>query len=43
VNRAGVESSRALADDKELLRLLADPFGLEFPAETRLPIKPERT
>jgi N-hydroxyarylamine O-acetyltransferase len=35
VERDGQETTRTIADDEELLRLLADPFGLEFPPGTR--------
>jgi N-hydroxyarylamine O-acetyltransferase len=35
VEHADRETTRTIADDDELLRLLADPFGLEFPLGTR--------
>jgi N-hydroxyarylamine O-acetyltransferase len=36
VDRGGDQTvSRAIADEEELLQVLADPFGLEFPAGTR--------
>jgi len=35
VDRSTETSSRTIADDEELLKVLADRFGLEFPAGTR--------
>ena len=39
VKRAEGETTRTIADDEELLRILADPFGLLFPMGTRFPIR----
>jgi N-hydroxyarylamine O-acetyltransferase len=35
VQRAGGTSKRAVGDDEELLRVLAETFGLHFPPGTR--------
>lgn len=35
VDRGSQASSRLIADEEELLQVLLDPFGLEFPAGTR--------
>jgi N-hydroxyarylamine O-acetyltransferase len=43
VARDGQESTRTLADEEELLRVLADPFGLVFPPGTRFRIPGAKT